>query len=95
MFVRQFKKLDDNGNATDAGSDESMFVLTNLVKVKEKRLKFSERRVTVLQKITNYLESRVILRSTKLNKLKSAAENKIETTLRITKKNFQDEELQR
>ena len=54
MFVRQFKKLDDNGNATDAGSDESMFVLTNLVKVKEKRLKFSERRVTVLQKITNY-----------------------------------------
>ena len=54
MFVRQFKKLDDNGYATDPGSDESMFVLTILVKVKEKRLKFSERRVIVLQKITNY-----------------------------------------
>ena len=31
--------------------------------------------------------------NTQLNKLKSATKNKIATTLRITKKNFQDEEL--
>ena len=39
---------DDDGNATDAGNDQSMFVLTILEKFKETRLKFSQRSVTVL-----------------------------------------------
>ena len=42
-FVGQLKKLDGNGNATDAGNnDESMFVLTVLEKNKDTRLKFSQ-----------------------------------------------------
>ena len=41
----------------------------------------------------NYQEARVKLTNTQLNKLKSAAKNKIGTTLRIAKKTFQDEEL--
>ena len=42
----------------------------------------------------NYEEVRVKLTNTLLNKLKFfAAKNKTGTTLRITKKNFQDEEL--
>ena len=43
--------------------------------------------------MTNYEEARVKLTNTQLNKSKSAAINKTGTTLRITKKNFQDEEL--
>ena len=38
-------------------------------------------------------EARVKLTDTQLNKLKSAAQNKTGTTLRVTKKSFQDEEL--
>ena len=34
-FVRQFKKLDNNGNATDAGDDHKIFVLRILEKIKE------------------------------------------------------------
>ena len=44
-FVGQLKKLDDdddNGNATDVGNDQSMFVLTILEKIKETRLTFSQ-----------------------------------------------------
>ena len=41
----------------------------------------------------NYEEARAKLPNTQLNKLKAATKNKIGTTLRITKKNFQDEEL--
>ena len=37
------KILDDDGNATDAGNNQSMFILTILEKVKETRLKFSQR----------------------------------------------------
>ena len=37
-------------------------------------------------------EPRVEVTNTQLNKLKSAAKNKTRSTLRITKKNFQDEE---
>ena len=40
-----------------------MFILTILEKIKKTRLKFSQRSVTVLKKITNY---------THLSKLKSA-----------------------
>ena len=38
-------------------------------------------------------KARVKLTNTQINKLKSAAKNKTGTTLRITKKNFQNEEL--
>ena len=43
--------------------------------------------------MTNYQEARVKLTTTQLNKLKFAAKNKVVNTLRTTKKNFQDEEL--
>ena len=43
--------------------------------------------------MTNYEEARVKLLTNELNKLKSAAKNKTRKTLRITEKNFQDEEL--
>ena len=43
--------------------------------------------------MTNHKEARVKLTNAKLNNLKSAAKNKTGTELRITKKNFQDEEL--
>ena len=43
--------------------------------------------------MTNYEEARVRITSTQLNKLKSAPKNEIRTTLRINKKNSQDEEL--
>ena len=43
--------------------------------------------------MVNYEEARVKLTNTQLNKLKSAAKNKTGTTLRITEKNFQGEEL--
>ena len=43
--------------------------------------------------MASYEEARVKLTNTQLNKLKSLTKNKTGTTLRITKKNFQDEEL--
>ena len=42
--------------------------------------------------MTNYEEARVKLTNTQLNKLKSAAKNKTGKNLRLTKKNFKDEE---
>ena len=39
-LVGQLKKLDNDDNATDAGNDQSMYVLILLEKIKEKRLKF-------------------------------------------------------
>ena len=47
-FVGQLKKLGADGNATDAGNPQSMFVLVILEKIKETRLKFSQGSVTVL-----------------------------------------------
>ena len=41
----------------------------------------------------SYEETRVKLINAQLSKLKSAAKNKTGATLKITKKNFQDEEL--
>ena len=61
-----------------------MFILTILEKIKETRLKFSQFYI---------IEARVKLTNTKLNKLKFTAKNKTETILRLTKKNFEDEEL--
>ena len=43
--------------------------------------------------MANYQEATVKLTNTQLSKLKSAAENKTETILRINKKSFEDEEL--
>ena len=43
--------------------------------------------------MVNYEEIRVKLTNTQLNKLKSTAKNKTETTLKVTTKNFQDHEL--
>ena len=43
--------------------------------------------------MVHYQEARVKLTNTQLNKLKSAAKNGTGTTLRIARKNFQDEEL--
>ena len=43
--------------------------------------------------MTNYQKARVKLTNTHLNKLKSAAKNKAGLILRISKKNFEDEEL--
>ena len=45
-LVGQLKKLNANGNATDAGNNQSN--LTILEKIKETRLNFSKRSVTVL-----------------------------------------------
>ena len=43
--------------------------------------------------MVNYQEARVKLTNTQLSKPKSAARNDTGTTLRITRKNFQDDEL--
>ena len=70
-----------------------MFILMILEKIKETRLKFSQESVTVLQIMRNYQEERVKLTNTQLIKLTSAAKNKTGTTLRLNKKNSEDEEL--
>ena len=70
-----------------------MYVLTILEKIKKTRLKCTQGSVTVSQKMGNYQEARVKLTNTQSNRLKSATKNKTEKILRITKKNFQDEEL--
>ena len=63
MFVGQLKKLKDNGNAIDAGGNQSMFLLTFLEKIRDTRIQFPEGSVTVLQKMANYEEVRVKLTS--------------------------------
>ena len=60
--------------------------LTILEKIKETRPKSSHENVTVSQKFANCEDVRVKLKSTQLNKLKSAAKYKARTTLWITKK---------
>ena len=40
-FLGQLKKLDANDNATDAGTDQNMFFLTILEKIKRTRLNIS------------------------------------------------------
>ena len=74
-------------------ANESMFVLTILERIKGTRLTFSQGNVMVLPETANYEEARLKLTNTQLSKSKSAAKNKTGTTLRITQKNFQDEEL--
>ena len=70
-----------------------MFVLTVLEKIKETQVKFYQGSVTVLCKMASYEEGRVKLRNRQLNKLKPVAKSENGTTLRVAKKNFQDEEL--
>ena len=48
------KKVDTNGNATDAVNEKSIFVLKILEKIKERTLKFFQGNVTVFQKMANY-----------------------------------------
>ena len=67
-----------------------MFVLTALEKIIETRLKFSQRCVKVLKKIANYQETNY---QYTINKLKTAAKNRIGTMLRLNKKKFENEEL--
>ena len=67
-------------------TNESMFVLTILDKIKGTRLTFSQGSVIVLQENANCQHARVTLTSTQLNKLNSAAKNKTGTTLRINTK---------
>ena len=47
-LLDNLKKIDNNGDVTDRGNYQSMFILTILEKIKETRLTFSERSVTVL-----------------------------------------------
>ena len=47
-FVGQLQKLDDDGNARDAGNGQSIFLLTILEKIKETRFRFFQESVTVL-----------------------------------------------
>ena len=86
-FVGQLKKVNNAIN-----NPESILILMILEKIKEKRLKFSQGSLTVWWKIANYQEATVKLTNTQLNRLKSAAVNKTGTILRLTKKNFEDEE---
>ena len=50
-----------------------MFVLKILEKIKETRIKLSQRSVTVLKKMVNYEEARVKLKNNQLKKLEPAA----------------------
>ena len=74
-FVGQLKKKKDNGNATNAGGNQNMFVLVILEIIKETKLKFSQRGIIVLQKMGNPEEVRVKLTNNQLQKHVSAANN--------------------
>ena len=65
-----------------------MLVLAVLEKNEESKLKCSQE-----QQMEIYEGARVELTSTQINKLKSAAKNETRTTLRISKRNIQDDEL--
>ena len=59
-----------------------MFVLE---KIKEAILKFSQGKITVLQKMVNYEEALVKLTNSRLKILNSAAKSKTRRTLKIRK----------
>lgn len=69
-----------------------MFLSKILEKIQETRVKVSQGSVTVFQKMVNCEIARTKLANTQLNKLKLGAKNRIETTLRIIKNIFQNEE---
>ena len=59
------KKLNANGNVTEIGAEQSMFVLTILEKSK-KRLKLSQGSTTALKNMANDEEARVKITNTQL-----------------------------
>ena len=81
----------NNVNGVNANGAQSMFVLMIWEKIKETRVKFSQKSVTVLKTLAHYEEVRVKLTNVQLNKLKSKAKNKTGTILRMAKNNFQSE----
>ena len=86
--------IDAFDDATDAGNDQSMFVLIKLEKAKEKRLKFSQGSVTALKILANYQVARVKLINAQLKKKKNLQQKgKTKTILRINKKKLYDAEL--
>ena len=93
-FVAQLKKIDANGNATNAGNnDQSMPVLTSLEKNEKSEITFLSRNCNSTIEMVNYQKERVKLTNTLLNKLKSAAKVNKRATLRLNMKKFEDEEL--
>ena len=93
-FVVQLKKIDANGNATNAGNnDQSMPVLTSLEKNEKSEITFLSRNCNSTIEMVNYQKERVKLTNTLLNKLKSAAKMNKRATLRLNMKKFEDEEL--
>ena len=93
-FVAQLKKIDANGNATNAGNnDQSMPVLTSLEKNEKSEITFLSRNCNSTIEMVNYQKERVKLTNTLLNKLKSAAKMNKRATLRLNMKKFEDEEL--
>ena len=81
-----------NKNNLLAGNG-SMFVLTILEKTKETRLKYCQVTVTALKKMENWEDANAELASIQLKKLKSEAKDKPRKTVKINRKNLQDEEL--
>ena len=93
-FVAQLKKIDANGNATNAGNnDQSMPVLTSLEKNEKSEITFLSRNCNSTIEMVNYQKERVKLTNTLLNKLQSAAKMNKRATLRLNMKKFEDEEL--
>ena len=93
-FVAQLKKIDANGNATNAGNnDQYMPVLTSLEKNEKSEITFLSRNCNSTIEMVNYQKERVKLTNTLLNKLKSAAKMNKRATLRLNMKKFEDEEL--
>ena len=93
-FVAQLKKIDANGNATNAGNnDQSMPVLTSLEKNEKSEITFLSRNCNSTIEMVNYQKERVKLTNTLLNKLKSAAKMNKRATLRLNMKKFENEEL--
>ena len=91
-IFRQLKKLDDDFNITDAGNDQSMCP-NNFRKNQRNKITIFSSKHNGIIKIANYQEMKLKLTNTQLNKLKSAAKNMTGQILRLTKKNFEDEEL--
>ena len=93
-FVAQLKKIDANGNATNAGNnDQSMPVLASLEKNEKSEITFLSKNCNSTIEMVNYQKERVKLTNTLLNKLKSAAKMNKRATLRLNMKKFEDEEL--
>ena len=70
-----------------------LMVHNDFRKTRRKEVKTFIRKCNNLNKNVNYWQARVKLTNIQLHKLKFAAKDDTEITLRITKKNFQEEEL--